>query len=131
MPNRKPNGGVEVPRTPAALITSRGMGSDLAGTWLPMLVSVFWPKLFHWMPSARPAWRVASMKRTSSITCWGASTCTALMISGANWRATTTALSRVAASCAEPESMMRPLADDTWMPLPVIRRSSTASRVMS
>ena len=53
------------------------------------------------------------------------------MMSGANWRAMTTALSSVTASCELPDSMMRPLTDDTLMPPPVMRRISEESREMS
>ena len=42
---------------------------------------------FHCTPSSRPAWRDASTKRTSSITCCGCMTCTELITSGPNWRA--------------------------------------------
>jgi len=95
------------------------MGSRLAGVIEPILLSVFWPKWFHWKPSSRPAWRDASTNRTSSMTCWGDITWTALMTpSGANWRAMTTALSRVCASGALPESMMRPFTELARMPLP-------------
>ena len=52
------------------------------------------------------------MKRTSSITCCGDITDTELMISGLNWRAMMTALSRVAASTASPDNMMRPLTEE-------------------
>ncbi len=53
------------------------------------------------------------------------------MMSGANWRAITTALSSVGASGAVPDSMMRPLTDDTLMPPPVSRLISAASRETS
>ena len=43
------------------------------------------------------------------MTCCGDITDTVLMISGPNWRAMVTALSRVAASATSPDSMMRPL----------------------
>ena len=62
------------------------------------------------------------------MTCCGEATLTVLMISGANWRAITTALSSVAASGAEPDSMMRPFTDETRMPAPTAERISVASR---
>jgi len=106
-------------------------GSWLAGTRFPILVSVFLPKLFHCTPSSRLACREASTKRTSSITCCGWSTRTALMISGANCRAITTARSSVTASGTIPDSMMRPLTEDTRKPPPVMWLSSSASRLTS
>jgi hypothetical protein len=71
------------------------------------------------------------MKRTSSITCWACATVTVLIGSGANWRAMVIALSSVTASCAVPESMMRPLTDDTLMPPSLKRLISAARRVTS
>ena len=54
-----------------------------------------------------------------------------LMMSGANWRAMTTALSSVAASCDVPVSMMRPLTEVTLMPPPVSRPISAEMRETS
>ncbi len=54
--------------------------------------------MFHCTPSSRLAWRLASMKRTSSMICCGCITWTVLIGSGPNWRAIITALSRVTAS---------------------------------
>ena len=81
---------------------------------------------FHWMPSSRPAWRLASMKRTSSITCCGDSTVIELMMSGPNWRASVTALSTVVASWTAPDSMMRPLTEVERIREPGKCRSSAA-----
>ena len=57
------------PRTepPFAAVT----GSCEAGTWLPTLARNRLPNTFHCTPSARPASRCASMKRTSSMICCG------------------------------------------------------------
>ena len=71
------------------------------------------------------------MKRTSSITCCGCVTTTELMMSGANWRATVTARSSVAASGEAPDSITRPLTDDTLMPGPATAVISPASRETS
>jgi hypothetical protein len=68
------------------------------------------------------------MKRTSSMTCCGDATVTVLMISGANWRAMVTARSSVTASGASPDSMMRPLTDETLMPGPATLATSVARR---
>ena len=127
------------PSTPAAtsgesswlLLDPPPCSSWLGASRVPMLLMVFCPKLFHCTPSARLAWREASTKRTSSITCWAAATDTVLIGSGANWRAMTTARSRVAASRAVPESMMRPLIDVTLMPPSLKWAISVASRVTS
>ncbi len=98
------------------------IGSAPAGVRLPILASVWPPNWFHCTPSSRPAVRVTSTKRTSSITCCGDMTDTELMISGPNWRAMVTALSRVAASGTSPDSMMRPLTEETCRCEPGKRR---------
>ena len=90
---------------PPVLVT----GSWLAVVRLPMLARLCWPNTFHCTPRSRPAWRVASTKRTSSMTCCGDSTLTELMTSGPNCLAISTALSTVGPSGASPDSMMRPL----------------------
>ena len=136
-PTRKPNGAVPE-RTPAAVTAERRIlssfkppdgtpgflnvllpdgvtGNRAASTRLPILPRKrpLWENVFHCTPSSRPASRLASMKRTSSMTCWGCSTATELITSGPNCRAMTTALSSVAASGVVPDSMMRPLTDVT------------------
>ena len=57
--------------------------------------------------------RLASTKRTSSMTCCGEVTATVLITSGPNCLAMTTALSTVGPSGAVPESISRPFTDDT------------------
>ena len=64
-------------------------------------------------PSSRLAERDASTKRTSSITCCGELTRTELMTSAPNCLATVIALSTVTASGELPDSMMRPLTEET------------------
>ena len=64
----------------------------------------FLPNTFHCTPRSRPAWRVASTNRTSSMTCCGCATCTELMTSGPNCLAICTALSTVGPSGACPRS---------------------------
>ena len=69
---------------------------------LPILATLFWPNTFHCTPRSRPAFRVASMKRTSSMTCCGEATSIALMTSEPNCLAIDTALSTVGPSGAVP-----------------------------
>ena len=71
------------------------IGSCEAGNCEPILASAELPNMFHCTPSSRLAWRLTSRKRTSSMICCGCSTWTALIGSGPNWRAISTALSSV------------------------------------
>ena len=114
------------------LLPAGVIGRPPALVLLPILIRLLLPKRFHCTPSSRPAVRAISMKRTSSITCCGEATETELMISGPNWRAMVTALSRVAASATSPDSMMRPLTEEACRRERGKRRlSSLVSRVMS
>ena len=113
----KPNG--EAPEiTPAATsgksvaLVGLAIGRFPAGWPEPILVVLCSPKRFHCTPRSRLAVREISTKRTSSMTCCGDITETELMMSGLNWRAMVTALSRVVASTTSPDSMMRPLTED-------------------
>ena len=134
-PSMKPNG--DTPESTPAATSPTGMlvgpvgaviGRRSAGCREPILAVMRLLNTFHCTPSSRPAWREASTKRTSSMTCCGDDTMTVLMISGANWRAMVTARSSVTASGASPDSMMRPLTDDTLMPGPATLVTSVARR---
>ena len=90
------------------------------------------PKLFHCTPSSRPALRETSTKRTSSITCCGDITDTELMISGAELARDGHRLVERGGVGDLPDSMMRPLTEETRRCEPGKRRLiSLASRVMS
>src|SRR6202030_488678 len=76
-------------------------------------------------PSAIPAVRLASRKRTSSITCCEGATCIAFTTSLPPDRllATCTARSAPTASRATPPSTICPPTEETWMPpVPVLER---------
>ena len=62
-----------VKRWPAGRLVT---GSWPLGVRLPMLARLCWPNTFHCTPRSRPACRVASTKRTSSMTCCGEVTLT-------------------------------------------------------
>ena len=70
------------------------------------------PNRFHCTPRSRPAVRETSTKRTSSITCCGDITETALMIAGAELARDRHRLVERDGIGHLPDSMMRPLTDD-------------------
>ena len=80
-PSMKPNG--DVPESTPAATSPTGMlvglvgaviGRLLAGWREPILAVMRLLNTFHCTPSSRPAWREASTKRTSSMTCCGDAT---------------------------------------------------------
>ena len=91
---------------------TRSAAPTATPTPVPPDASAF-PKTRQLTPSSRLAEREASTKRTSSITCCGAATLTALITSAPNCLATVIAWSTIMALGALPASMMRPFTEET------------------